>query len=417
MVLAVQVARSLVSERRSTENAMDYGGHNDYSVYIGDLAPEVDETYLASFFRAYYPSCRTAKVMTDPSTGASKGYGFVRFADMGERDRAVREMNGVMIGSSAIRTDSAGAGGGGRGQAFGAAAVPAFGSVAAAPAYGSPQPLPGPPIVSPDDPRNTTLFVGGVSGMLSEDDMKAAFGQCGQVVYARIPPGKGCGFVQMADRASAERAMSQMAGFFIGGSSLRVEWGRSVRGGGGAGGGGGGYPAAPPAAAYGASSYPAAPPTAAYSAAAYGSHPAGAYHGSYGSQAAGGGYAAAGAYAGGGYAAAGAYGGYAPAAAGYDAYGQGGYSAGASHHQYGGAAAGHHAHAHTQHANGGHHPHAQAASAAAAHHAPAAAAAAPADYAAVYDPLVAADVGKLNAEYMARQLPLLAGAAFQIPSN
>jgi hypothetical protein len=34
----------------------------DYSVYIGDLAPEVDETYLAQFFRAYYPSCRVAKV-------------------------------------------------------------------------------------------------------------------------------------------------------------------------------------------------------------------------------------------------------------------------------------------------------------------------------------------------------------------
>jgi hypothetical protein len=47
-----------------------------------------------------------AQVMTDPATGASKGYGFVRFSDMGERDRAVREHVGGQGGGDC---DSSGA--------------------------------------------------------------------------------------------------------------------------------------------------------------------------------------------------------------------------------------------------------------------------------------------------------------------
>jgi hypothetical protein len=31
------------------------------------------------YFRQFYPSVRSAKVITDAATGRSKGYGFVRF--------------------------------------------------------------------------------------------------------------------------------------------------------------------------------------------------------------------------------------------------------------------------------------------------------------------------------------------------
>ena len=41
--------------------------------------------------------------MTDPNTGRSKGFGFVRFGDEGERDRALVEMNGVPCGSRVMR--------------------------------------------------------------------------------------------------------------------------------------------------------------------------------------------------------------------------------------------------------------------------------------------------------------------------
>ena len=60
------------------------------------------------------------------------------------------------------------------------------------------------------DPTNTTLFIGGLSAGVSEDDLRNLFGRFGEIVYTKIPPGKGCGFVQFVQRAAAEAAMAAM---------------------------------------------------------------------------------------------------------------------------------------------------------------------------------------------------------------
>ncbi len=51
--------------------------------------------------------CTDVQVIQDPSTQRSKGFGFVRFADEGERDRALIEMNGKMLCNRAIRVSRA----------------------------------------------------------------------------------------------------------------------------------------------------------------------------------------------------------------------------------------------------------------------------------------------------------------------
>lgn len=38
------------------------------------------------------------------------------------------------------------------------------------------------------------------------------FAAYGDIVYVKIPPGKGCGFVQFVSRSSAEAAMAAMSG-------------------------------------------------------------------------------------------------------------------------------------------------------------------------------------------------------------
>lgn len=43
---------------------------------------------------------------------------------------------------------------------------------------------------------------------ISEDQLRSVFEVYGGVAYARIPPGKGCGFVQFLERAPAERALN-----------------------------------------------------------------------------------------------------------------------------------------------------------------------------------------------------------------
>lgn len=85
------------------KQAMD----KDFSLWIGDLSPDVDDYTLYKGFASRYPSVRLAKVILD-TNGFSKGYGFVRFADEEEQKDALMQMNGFKgIGSKALRVSIA----------------------------------------------------------------------------------------------------------------------------------------------------------------------------------------------------------------------------------------------------------------------------------------------------------------------
>ena len=75
----------------------------DYTIFVGDLASDVTDYVLQETFRAHYPSIKGAKVVTDRTTGRSKGYGFVRFGDEGEQVRAMSEMNGMFCSTRPMR--------------------------------------------------------------------------------------------------------------------------------------------------------------------------------------------------------------------------------------------------------------------------------------------------------------------------
>lgn len=67
----------------------------EFSLFVGDLSPTATEAHLLSLFQKKFKSVKTVRVMTDPITGASRCFGFVRFGDEQERRRALVEMNGV----------------------------------------------------------------------------------------------------------------------------------------------------------------------------------------------------------------------------------------------------------------------------------------------------------------------------------
>ncbi|XP_053394621.1 tRNA selenocysteine 1-associated protein 1-like isoform X2 [Mercenaria mercenaria] len=63
----------------------------EFSLFVGELSEEVDDYALFRAFVKKYPSCHTAKVVLD-SRGMSKGYGFVRFSEETEQQKALIEM-------------------------------------------------------------------------------------------------------------------------------------------------------------------------------------------------------------------------------------------------------------------------------------------------------------------------------------
>ncbi|OIV95544.1 hypothetical protein TanjilG_10932 [Lupinus angustifolius] len=155
----------------------------DHTVFVGDLAVDVTDYVLLETFPAHYPSAKGAKVVTDRSTRESKGYGFVRFADEGEQLREMTEMNGMPCSTGPMRIGPV------------ANKKPMDGQQYQTATYQITQGNQG-----DNDPNNTTV---------------------------KIPVGKRCGFVQFADRACAEQALSALKGTTLLGPGIRLSWGCS----------------------------------------------------------------------------------------------------------------------------------------------------------------------------------------------
>ncbi|KDO38218.1 hypothetical protein CISIN_1g038175mg, partial [Citrus sinensis] len=115
-----------------------------------------------------------AKVTIDSNTGHTKGYGFVRFGDENERSRAMIEMNG-----------------------------------------------------SDGKSNNATIFVGALDSNVSDKDLRELFSHFGEILSVKIPVGKGCGFVQFANRKDAEVALQKLQGTAIGKQTVRLSWGHN----------------------------------------------------------------------------------------------------------------------------------------------------------------------------------------------
>eukprot|EP00775_Hariotina_reticulata_P013299 gene13299-13428_t len=63
------------------------------NLFIGNLDPEVDEKLLYDTFSAFGVIVNTPKIMRDPDTGNSKGFGFVSYDCFEASDAAIEAMN------------------------------------------------------------------------------------------------------------------------------------------------------------------------------------------------------------------------------------------------------------------------------------------------------------------------------------
>ncbi|KAL0351970.1 UNVERIFIED_CONTAM: Polyadenylate-binding protein RBP47C' [Sesamum calycinum] len=177
---------------------------SDLSIFVGDLAADVTDILLHQTFASKYPSVKAAKVVVDANTGRSKGYGFVRFEDDNERSQAMAEMNGVYCSSRPMR--------------IGAATPRKLSGYQQQ--YSSPGGRYSNGVSSQGswldgDSLNTTIFVGGLDPNVTDEDLRQPFSQYGEILSVKIPVGKGCGFVQFANRADYGH---QWCGAYYGGS-------------------------------------------------------------------------------------------------------------------------------------------------------------------------------------------------------
>ena len=75
-----------------------------FHIFVGDLSPDIEAHQLREAF-APFGQISDCKIIRDPQTLKSKGYGFVSFVKKEDAETAIGAMNGQWIGSRAIRTN------------------------------------------------------------------------------------------------------------------------------------------------------------------------------------------------------------------------------------------------------------------------------------------------------------------------
>jgi RNA recognition motif-containing protein len=194
----------------------DNGTAAEYSVFVGDLAMDVRDHQLLQVFQKKYVSVRSAKVVMDPGTNQSKQYGFVKFGDEREQQRAMMEMQGVICGGRPIRVSAAT-------QKYRSSynsiqlATPTLVSSAYVP-----------PVYTGYAEPDATVYVGNTASTTTEDDIRNFFAGYGDIVSIKIPQGRGCAFIQFVYRSSAEMAINNMNGFLLNGTRVKLSWGKGI---------------------------------------------------------------------------------------------------------------------------------------------------------------------------------------------
>ncbi|KNC79558.1 hypothetical protein SARC_08057, partial [Sphaeroforma arctica JP610] len=87
-----------VNKASADKKQMDIGAN----LFIGNLAPEVDEKMMYDTFSAFGVIVQTPKIMRDLDTGVSKGFGFVNYGSFEGADAAIEGMNGQFLCNRAV---------------------------------------------------------------------------------------------------------------------------------------------------------------------------------------------------------------------------------------------------------------------------------------------------------------------------
>lgn len=82
-----------VNKASQDKKSLDVGAN----LFVGNLDPDVDEKLLYDTFNAFGVVVTNPKIMRDPETGNSRGFGFVSYDSFESSDAAIEAMNGQYL--------------------------------------------------------------------------------------------------------------------------------------------------------------------------------------------------------------------------------------------------------------------------------------------------------------------------------
>jgi len=184
-------------------------------IFVGDLSADVTNEVLKQTFEQF-GEVSSAKIIMDPHTLKSKGYGFVSFPQRADAERAIEQMNGQVIGKRTVRTNWAS-----RKSNFGDSRDDdnRFDASGGNLTYEQ--------ILSQTGPENTTVFVGNVRLDATDEDVLSEFYRFGDIVEIRRFKSYGNIFLKFDSKEKAARTIHEMNGTELMGQMLRCSWGKA----------------------------------------------------------------------------------------------------------------------------------------------------------------------------------------------
>ncbi|CAD7698353.1 unnamed protein product [Ostreobium quekettii] len=186
--------RGLGAGPQAAGRPMDKGSQS--TLYVGNLHPFVTENMLQEIF-TYAGVVEQVKIVRDKTTGASAGYGFVKYYEPRSAQVALQTLTSKVIYDREVRLNWA---------------------------FQSSQ--------REDTSKHFHMFVGDLSQDVTDAALYAAFSGVGSRTCsdARVMwdhstgRSKGYGFVSFRSREDAERAIQEMHGQLIGSRRVRCGW-------------------------------------------------------------------------------------------------------------------------------------------------------------------------------------------------
>ncbi|KAF2451606.1 RNA-binding domain-containing protein [Karstenula rhodostoma CBS 690.94] len=184
-------------------------------LFVRSIAHSVTTEALTEFFSENYP-IKYALVVLDKETKASKGYGFVTFADAEDAQRAKEELDGVELQGKKIKVELAEAR-----HRDADTAAPAVSAGARAKAERE---------QAIKDNQAPKLIVRNLPwSVKTPEQLQKLFLSYGKVHFTKLPKKpngelRGFGFVALRGKKNAEKAMEDLNGKEVDGRQIAVDW-------------------------------------------------------------------------------------------------------------------------------------------------------------------------------------------------